>query len=283
MSRRTWLVGLLLLALGVLLGAGVPRLMATNARSALAVQAVAPRPPALPAPVTDREGIKFSCTPQEPAATPDLLSAGVPAVYAFYNLPETVAGGLSAATWRVDGGSSGPVPRSDIRRDLARPGRGTIILRPPKGRLLPGVYELELQTAQRSSRASFVAAMDAPAIMAQQAPADAVLFIPQHGVARGVGKNGEPLRPTSEVDGRERVYYVLRYQGAEPGMAIEVRWWTGETELKAARREVVLPSTSGWAHAWLQAEGGLPEGAYRVSAATSGDTQELARDAFTVR
>ncbi|MBU0608917.1 MAG: hypothetical protein KKI08_13615 [Armatimonadetes bacterium] len=60
-------------------------------------------------------------------------------------------------------------------------------------------------------------------------------------------------------------------------------WWAGKLEIKAARREVVLPATEGWAHAWMQAQNGLPAGTYTVRAATSGDTQALATDSFTVR
>jgi hypothetical protein len=282
MNRHPLLLGLLALALGALIGAGAAYFNSTNVGAAAPFQPTAPGTLA-PEPVANREGITFSGIPQEPPVTPDLLSAGVPLVYAFYNLPETARSGISAAMWRLNGKSVGAVPRTDIQPDAGRPGHGTVLLRATKGKLPAGVYELELQTQRRRFRASFVAAEDASAVIAQQAPADAVLTIQQHVVARGVGDKGEPLRPTSRVGGKERVYYVLRYQGAEPGMAIGVTWWLERTEIKAVRREVVLRSTSGWAHAWLQADSGLPAGAYHVSATTAGDTQELARDQFTVR
>ncbi|MCE5237040.1 hypothetical protein LLH23_00930 [bacterium] len=224
----------------------------------------------------------FSPTPQEVAATPDVLPAGLAAVYAFYNLAETAGGGVVTATLSVDGKRTGAVRREDIRPDATRPGRGTVTIRAPRGKLAPGIYELELKTTRRRFRASFVAAANAPQILAQAAPAEAALALPQHGIALGVGPKGEPMRPTSRVGARVRVYYVVRYEGAEPGMAVCIRWWSGRTELRTARREVVLPSVSGWAHAWMQAADGLPRGTYEVTATTSGDVEPLARDRFTV-
>lgn len=282
MNRRILLLGLVVFAAGALIGVGAVRLRSVSPEGALPLQPAVPG--ALPpGPAADREGIAFSATPREPPSPPDLLPAGVAVLYAFYNLPEAAARGLLSATWSVDGKSLGALARGDIEPDAGRPGHGAILLRAPKGRFVPGVYELELRTESRKFRASFVAAENAPAIIAQQAPKEAMLALPQHVVARGVGPKGEPVRPTNEVESNERVYYVLRYQGAEPGMAISVTWWAGQTEIKAARREVVLPSTSGWAHAWMQAESGLPAGAYQVSVTTAGDTQALARDQFAVR
>jgi len=158
-----------------------------------------------------------------------------------------------------------------------------VVLHAPGGKLAPGAYELQLQTDRRKFSASFVAAPEAQAVLAQAAPAEAALALTQHVVARGVGKDGSPSGPTSKFTQTERVHYVLRYRGAEPGMAVRVTWWVGNLEIKAARREVVLPATEGWAHAWMQAQNGLPAGTYTVRAATSGDTQALATDSFTVR
>jgi hypothetical protein len=153
----------------------------------------------------------------------------------------------------------------------------------PGGRLAPGLYELELQTTARKFRASFVAAPEAEAILAQQAPADAALVLRQHMTARGVKADGKPNGQVTTFGRVERVFYAMQYEGAEPGMAVLVRWWAGQTEIKAARKEIALPSTAGWAHAWMQADAGLPAGTYDVTATTAGGAQELARDQFTVR
>jgi len=276
-TRRALKLGLLVLAVGAVLGVSVGLVARSAPRTRLATSAAVVAPP----PVAP-EGIVFSPTPREVAATPDLLPAGLAVVYAFYNLAETAGGGVVAATLSVDGKRTGAVRGEDIHPDAARPGRGTVTIRAPGGRLAPGIYELELRTIRRRFRASFVAAANAAQILAQAAPAAAALALPQHGIALGVGPKGEPMRPTSRVGARQRVYYVVRYEGAEPGMAVCVRWWSGTTELPTARREVVLPSVSGWAHAWIQAADGLPPGAYEVTATTSGDVQPLARDRFTV-
>jgi len=276
-SWRAWKLGLVVLAAGIVLGASAALVTRhTPAARVTASGAAVAQPPGVP------EGIAFSPTPQEVAATPDLLPAGVGAVYAFYNLPETARGGIVEANLSVDGRRAGTVPREDVRPDPGRPGRGTVTIRPPKGRFAQGVYELELTTTQRRYRASFVATANAPQILAQPAPAEASLALPQHAVALGVGPKGEPVRLTNRVGSRERIYCVVRYEGAEPGMAICIRWWSGRTELRAARREVVLPSVSGWAHAWMQAEEGLPPGTYDVTATTSGDAQALSTDCFAV-
>ena len=281
MTRQALATGLIALTLGALIGcatAGLLRVSSTPFATVLQT------PPAGRAPIPPLpEGVKFSATPQEPPSTPDLLPAGVPAVYAFYNLPDAARGGVQGAAWSMNGKRLGAIPASDLRPEAHRADRGVVTLRAPTGKLQPGFYELALRGERRTFRASFAAADNAAAILSQPAPADAALSIPQHTTALGVGSSGEPLRATGKVGGKERVYYVLRYEGAEPGMAISIRWWRGTTELKAARREVVLPSTSGWANAWVQSESGLPPGAYSVSAMTSGDPHELARDQFAVR
>lgn len=282
MNRRLLGLGLLLFTVGVLAGAAVVH-FGTRPPAEQCPPVTVPNAVVASASTQSLEGIRFSPAPQDTGATAELLPSGTAAVYAFYFLSELPHGSLPKAAWRFNGTPLRIAGSGEVQADGGRPGHGMVVLHAAGGKLAPGAYELQLQTDRRKLSASFVAAPEAQAVLAQPAPAEAALALTQHVLARGVGKDGSPSGPTSTFTQTERVHYVLRYRGAEPGMAVRVTWWAGKTEIKAAGREVVLPAAEGWAHAWMQAQDGLPAGTYTVRAATSGDTQALATDSFTVR
>lgn len=281
MNRPPLLLYVLAIALGALVAASVLWLRAPHGAGPVGPRGVAQVPS--PPPRERAEGVVFSTTRQEPPTTPDLLPAGASAIYASYNLPELALSPIVEAGWTQDGKRLAKISAADIQPDAQSPGRGTIILRPAGGTLQPGIYELDIRTQRRRFKASFVVAAQADTIVGQQAPAEAQLAISQQTVARGVGGKGEPLQPTKQIGTRDKVYFVFRYEGAEPGMGVTIKWWGGTTEIKNARREVTLASTAGWAHAWMQAAEGLPPGTYKVTLTTSGDAAELARTEFAVQ
>jgi hypothetical protein len=250
------------------------------------------RPPAsgngnAPLTITPAPGgprVIFSTSPKPPAVSPDLLPAGLPAIYAFYSLPDMARGEAPTATWRKDGKPlAGAASR--LEADPERSGYGMIVFAPPGGKLAPGIYEVAMRTPQRTFEASFVAAEAAAEILARPAPAEAVLTIAQSGTARGVGAQGEMKQPANAFGPPDKIYFAMRYAGAEPGTSVTVRWWGGQTELTQARQEVTLPAAAGWAHAWMQAQSprGLPQGGYKVTAVVSGRAQELATAEFTIQ
>lgn len=281
MNRPPILIYVLVLALGALISLSVLWLShAPGAPSPIRLWHRAPAPaPPKPRP----EGLVFSTANLEPETTPDLLPAGAGPVYAFYNLPELARSSMLDATWSRDGKLLGKVPPSDIQPGPQSPGRGSMTLRPPGGKLVPGIYEVEIRTERRRFRASFVVAAGAEKIVGQQAPVEAELTVSGQVTARGVGAHGEPVQAGTSFGRTDRIYFVFQYKGAEPGTGVTVQWWGGTTEIKNARREVTLSSAEGWAHAWMQADSGLPPGTYTVTATVTGQAKELARAQFTVQ
>lgn len=279
MNRKLIPLLVAVLIAGVVLGAVIGR------KAAPAAEVTAADPPVLPAPAsaTPVEGIVFSAVNHGPAATPDLLPSGIPAVYAFFRLTGVKVGADAEISWTHDGKAVGVVAAADVKLDASQPGTGSFVLRAEGGKLRAGIYEVELKAESRRFRASFVVADQAAAILAQKAPPTATLQVTQHVIARGVNQQGEPERPSAKLQAADRVFYVLRYQGAEPGMAMSIRWWRDNVELVTARKDVTLSSEAGWAHAWIQVEGGLPAGKYSATASVAGAAGEIARDQFTIQ
>lgn len=278
MNRKTIALLMATLVAGVLVGAILAHVAG---RPGVAGSAVPESIPAAPV-ATVADGITFSGSSEPPATTPDLLPSGLPAVHGFFHLSGMKSQTTPQITWSRNGKAIGRVAAEDMTVDPAHAGSGRFVLRPTSGKLASGIYEVELTAAGRRFRASFVAAEQAGAILAQKAPASATLQVTQHVIARGVGQHGEPKQPAARLRSGDRVFYVLRYEGAEPGMALSVRWWRDNIEIVSARKDVILSSEAGWAHAWIQAEGGLPAGTYSVTASVAGGAGEITRDQFTV-
>lgn len=226
----------------------------------------------------------FSPTPDFPSASPDLLASRLPAVYFFYDLPRLNVSAPPKITWSRDGHSLGSVPPSSITTGLAGPQTATVVLRPPDGALKPGIYEVELAFPTVHLAASFVAADDAAAIMAQPTPRDAELKISEAATASAIDRTGRPVGARTSFSGAERIYLAFHFTQAEPSSAVIIHWYAGGIELTEARREVVLPSSEGWAHGWLQALPGspLPPHEYRATVSLSADSKEIAAVQFIV-
>lgn len=238
-----------------------------------AIQAVAGAEP--------EERIVFSASPTPPALSPDLLPAGVPMIYCFYDVPSVKKPGSPVVTLSRDGKKTGQVPAADIVAG-SRPGVGTLTLK-AQGGFQAGIYEVELQFADSRVLASFVAAQKAEAILGQATPRDAEVAISPPVFASGVGADGKPRKPQTAFGGQDKVFFVFQFDQAEPGSAVQVKWYGGQERIESATHEVLLPSVKGWAHAWLQAPApGLPPGRYRAAINMSSDPHELASAEFTI-
>lgn len=234
-------------------------------------------------PPQDEAGIVFGPTDTKPGVTADLLPAGVPIIYAWYEAPGRQSAGPPQAKWTRDGK---PLPAPRAAEISAEPGKnaGKILLRAPGGSLSPGVYELELKLGPSNLAASFVAAWGAEAIAAQSAPADAQVTITDLALATAVSALHQPQHPRKSFQGSDRIFAAFKFARAEPGSAIVVKWFGGPELIKSATKEIVLPGAAGSASGWLQAplSSPLPAGEYSVSLSMAGDTALLATAAFTV-
>ncbi len=234
--------------------------------------------------VSSAPELVFNAVPKKPPKNPDLLPAGSAIIYAFYQFPETESPALREVRIIRNGKFWGQVSSADIRPDPQAPNQGKIVLRAPGGKWPAGIYEVQIKTVTRRLQASFVVAEGAEAIVAQPAPMEAEIKIVQMVLSRAVNERGEPQKVSTKFTSRERIYCVVRYEKAEPGMTLCFRWWAGAQELKAARQQIILPQDKGWAYAWLQAknETGLPSGRYAVTVHSEGENQELRRVQFLI-
>lgn len=279
---RHWLV--LLAAVGVLAGIVVAlRYSGCSAGEPASRLPLAGQLLRLGLPPQEEAGILFSATDAKPAANPCLLPAGLPAVYAFYEAPGHQGAGRPEVKWTRDGQVL-PDPSPDDVMPEGNGKSGKILLRPPRGKVEAGVYEVELKLGPSNLAASFVAAWGAEKIASQSAPADAQVTISDLLVATAVSPANEPQHPQKSFGGRERIFAAFKFAKAEPGSAVVVKWYGGPEPITAATKEIVLPSTTGTASAWLQAPPGspLPPGNYSVTVSMAGDTTALARAAFDV-
>lgn len=232
-------------------------------------------------PTEPEERVVFGVSSTPPASSPDLLPAGALVIYCFYDVPGVKVSGAPVVTLSKDGKRREPVPATDLKAG-DRPGVGTLALK-ASGGFAPGVYEVELQFSDSRVLASFVAATGAEAILGQSPPRDAQVTIGLPVFAAGVGAEGKPLRLGTVFRGSDRVFFAFKYDQAEPGSAVQVKWYGGREPIESATREVLLPSVKGWANAWLQAPPpGLPAGQYRAAVNMSSDPHELASAQFTV-
>lgn len=232
--------------------------------------------------VEPEEKLVFALTPTQPAIIPDLLPAGAPVVYAFYELPGVTSATAPTMTLSRDGKSQGPVPASQAVAG-SKPGTGTIALRAPSGGFLPGIYELELTFPETKVTGSFVTTLAAEAIASQPAPKDAEVAISNATFAPAVTPDGKVNKPQKSFWGSQRVYLVFYYAQAEPGSTVQIKWYGGQQQIDSATSEVLLPSVSGWANGWLQAPyPGLPPGDYHATVNMSSDPKELGSADFTI-
>ncbi len=272
--------GAALLVLGALIGGLLARSLSREAEAPPPGQALSPT-------ASRREAapsgpLVFDTSPQRPEATPALLPAGVAAVYLFYDL--TAASAPAQVRWSRNGQPLATVANEDIQPESQDASRGVAVLRPPGGSLLPGLYEAEVTAGEERLTATFQAAWGAQEILAQPAPAAAEVQVSQVAITRGIGRSGTPEQPLKTIRPTEgRLYFVFRYEQAEPGIALTVKWFLSGEELTAARREVVLPSSAGWAHAWAEVQPAWPPGECRVVVYVSGDAAELASASATVQ
>lgn len=285
-TRRGLLWGAALLALGAVGGGLASWLLLPGSSPAPRGTGSPAETPGLPSAETPQSlPVVFSTSPEPADATPALLPAGVPVIYLFYRL----GGGEATDTpsrvrWSRNGQPLPDVIHQDIQPDPDTPGRGTVLLRPPNRSLPPGLYEAELSVGEARLAASFQAAWGAEEILQQPVPAAAEVKLSRAAMATGVKRDGSPERRLRTIGpDYGRLYFVFRFEQAEPGIALTVKWFVAGEELVAARQEVVLPATAGWGHAWAEAQPEWLPGEWRAVAYVSGDSEELASAVVTVR
>lgn len=271
----------LLLALGVAIGALVALRTADGGGSAT-IAAPTQRLSQAVGGAEPEEMLLFAVTPTRPAAAADLLPAGASLIYAFYQLPGVTERTAPAVKWSKDGKTIGALKAGDVAVG-EKPGTGTLTLRPPSGAFAPGIYEVELASPESKLSGSFVTAWGAEAIAGQAAPKDAQVLIVDVTFAAAVTPEGKANKPQKSFWGSQRVYFVFHYAQAEPGSAVQIKWYGGPQQINSATSEVLLPSVEGWANGWLQAPfPGLPAGDYRATVNMSSDPKVLASGDFTI-
>ena len=290
-ARQSWggLIAPVLLVLAVVMGGALGTLAGLRHVSAPAagIRAGAIARPGQPTTPSNqsRELIVFSTTESAPSTTPDMLPAGVPAVYLFYDFPQIPASAVPRVRWWRDGRLIGEVPAAYIQPQAGMGAAGKAVLRAPKGSLGAGIYEVELTLGERRVTASFVVAWGAAQIASLPAPAESEVEISNAVIAAAVAADGSPRQPLTQVaSGSQRIYFVFRYQKAEPGTALVVAWYGGQEAITSATREITLPAAAGWANAWLEAPATspLPPGGYRAVVTMAGDEQALGSATFAI-
>jgi hypothetical protein len=236
-------------------------------------------PASTPVPGDEIEPLTFSLQPQPPAVTPDFLTAGAPVVYVFYWLPDLTTLSPPRLQWWRDGQALAPVPPEQISQRRQGGGvRGAATLPAPDGSLPAGIYEVTVTVGDREISGSFAALWGADEIIAQQPPASATMTIEQIVIAEGIQSDGSPRDPRAKLrEGPRRLYLVFAFARAEPGSAVLVKWYANGQPIQGGGREVVLPTTHGWAHGWVETSDpqGLPPAEYRATVMLAGDDHEL--------
>jgi len=205
-----------------------------------------------------------------------MIPAGVTAVHVFLNLPGWPAGGaLNLSAKRL----TPPTATLTVTRPAAepgQPGRATAVLAAPAGGLQPGLYEVTASSGGRRETATFLVVAGAAEIIGQTAPAEAEVLLSKGVIAGGVAADGKPTKSLKEIrDPAARLWLVFRYDQAEPGTSLTVRWFSNNVPLPGATRELALRGAAGWAHAWLQASPRLPAGTLRAEVTLTGDAEVL--------
>jgi hypothetical protein len=219
----------------------------------------------------------FATRDQRPPVTPDLIPAGIPAVFLFYDLPDGLPGAKASVRWWRDGRLLGSVAQGDIMPASGRGTGGRAVLRAPGGSLGPGLYEAEVAAGATRAVATCMVTWGAEQVLQQPAPVAAEMQVSDATLTSRVRPDGSPGdRLVRVMDGASRLYFVFRYRQAEPGTSVTVKWFLSGEALAGATRELGLSSDAGWAHAWVEVRPALPAGPCRAVAYLTGDDAQLA-------
>jgi hypothetical protein len=223
------------------------------------------------------DAIVFAARDQRPPVTPDLIPAGIPALFLFFDLPDGVPGARARARWWRNGRLLGAVARGDIVPENPRRASGRALLRAPGGSLVPGLYEAEVVAGTARAVATCMVTWGADQVLQQPAPAAAEMQVSGATLASRIRPDGSPGdRLVRVADGASRLYFVFRYRQAEVGTSVMVKWFLSGEALAGATRELGLNSDAGWAHSWVEVRPALPPGPCRAVAYLTGDDAPLA-------
>jgi len=227
------------------------------------------------------------CTGEpKPESTPSLLPAEAPVLHCFYRLERYPAGTPLTVEWRRNGQPLGTLPLEGHRRERGAILAGRFLIRPPAGaqQFAPGLYQLTFRSgAEVLEEASFVLAVEAARILAQQPPPAGEIRVVSLVTCSALDPHGKPLGVAQSFAPTARIYALFTYVNGVRQARFEVRWLRGEVLIPQATQQIEMQPGAGQAYAWLQAGGeGLPEGQYLVQVFLAGGEQPLAVAQFTV-
>ncbi len=282
----------MLFLVGILLGAVAGLLFLAYRRPASAPSgapapasasaAVAPRP-AIPSPVPS---LVFSLAETRPPATPDVLDAGRPQLYCFFDVPDKPASGKVALRWVA--GQKQPVDtQADVTKEAGDHLRGHAVLRPPLGKKLfeEGIYEVELLVnGERVLDGSFALLKGAVALL--QTPKGMERYRPEVkdlSISTGIPP-AQPKKPFVLPAAPPKVLVRFRYAYALPGTAFTIHWLYDDGLIPQATTEINIRKDSGLAEAWFgpKPPRKLPSGKYGVIVSLSEGTPPLAKEDFWI-
>ena len=278
-----FLTGILLGALGGLLflARRVPSPPLSGAPTPAAVPAATESVPPPPVPT-----LVFSLTKTRPAETPDVLDAGRPEMYCFFDVPDRAPSAKVSILWAT--GDGRPI---DAKAQVAEePGdhlRGRAALKPPPGRKLfdEGIYEVDLLVdGERVLDGSFAMLKGGGALL--QTPKGMERYRPEIkdlSVSTGTPPT-QPKKPFVLPASPPKVLVRFRYAYALPGTALTVYWLYEDGLIPQATTEINIQKDSGIAEAWFRPKspGKLPVGKYGVIVGLSEGAPPLAKEDFWV-
>ncbi len=230
--------------------------------------------------------VVISTSDQRPETTPTLLPVTSVPLYCFYRIDRLPAGTPLQVTWSLNGKDLGEVPLQDHRVDRGPLLSGRFSLRPPQGapQFPPGLYQLFFRSgAETILDASFVAAVDAERLLAQQAPPAGEIRVVSLTTCTGVDAEGRPVGLTGTFRPGDRIYALFTYLNGVKQARFEVRWLSHDVVIPQATQQLEMKAGAGQSYAWLQAAGeGLPEGPGQVQVLVAGSEQPLATVPFTI-
>jgi len=280
-----FLTGILLGALGGLLflARRAPSRPPSGAPAPSPVPAAAVPEPAASLPVPS---LVFSLTKTRPPETPDVLDAGRPEVYCFFDVPDRAPSATLTILW-VTGGGQPIDTKAQVTKQPGDHLRGQAVLKPPAGKKLfdEGIYEVEFRVdGERILDGSFAMLKGGGTLL--QTPKGMERYRPEIkdlSVSTGTPP-AQPKRPFVLPASPPKVLVRFKYAYALPGTALTVYWLYEDGLIPQATTEINIQKDSGTAEAWFRPKPPrkLPVGKYGVMVGLSEGAPPLAKEDFWV-
>jgi hypothetical protein len=243
-----------------------------------------PRPASAPAPRGPR--LVFAPTNVRPEATPEIIEAGQPQVYCFFDVPEAPPSAVATLRWTGATGESADTG-AEVVKESADHLRGSGALKPPKGQpvFAEGIYEAELLVDGRKAVDGSFAALKGGAALLEP-PKGMERYRPE--ITDLVVAAGTPPAQTQKPfvlpASPPKVLVTFKYAYALPGAAFTVCWLYEDGLIRQATTEITIRKDAGSAQAWFAPKPPqkLPAGKYAVIISLGEDTPPLAQESFWV-